>query len=93
MYIYFKIEISFEDLSDLTYQLPQEVILFIRVTPDGDQYFGVVRNDYYSEIIAKAPRRSVDSLDTVSKEEVMRFYAGVANDPTERFFGNMRLLN
>jgi hypothetical protein len=93
MYIYFKIEISIEDLSDLTYQMPQEVVLFIRVSPDMDQYFGVVRDDYYSEIIAKAPRRSVDSLDTVSKEEVMRFYAGIANDPTERFIGNRRLLS
>lgn len=92
MNTYFKIEISIEDLSNLTYQLPHDVILFIRVAPDSDQYFGVVRNDYYSEIIAKAPRRSVDSLNTVSKEEVLRFYKGVANDPTERFFGNMRLL-
>jgi hypothetical protein len=92
MEVYFKIEISIEDLSDLTYQLPKDVILLIRIAPALDDYFGIVRGDYYSEILKNVPRRSVDSIEMVSKEAIVSFCVEIDKDPYERFYGNSALL-
>jgi hypothetical protein len=55
--------------------------MFIEIATDSDQYFGIVRDDYYSEILKNAPRRSVDSMDLLSKTEIDSFHHQVAQNP------------
>jgi hypothetical protein len=47
----FKLHISIQDFSDLISHLPEDVILFIKIDPLSDQYYGIVRDDYYTEIL------------------------------------------
>ena len=88
----FKLEISTQDLSQLISHLPEDVILFIKIDPLSDEYYGIVRDDYYSEILKNVPRRSVDSIEMVSKEAIVSFCVEIDKDPYERFYGNSALL-
>ena len=91
MNIYFKIEITIEDLSQLIYHVPEEMLMFLRIARGADYYFGIVRDDYYSEILKNASRRSVDSIDLVTKTEIDQFRCHIATDAFERFLGNESL--
>jgi hypothetical protein len=88
----FKLEISTQDLSQLISHLPEDVILFIKIDPLSDEYYGIVRDDYYSEILKNAPRRSVDSIEPVNKAQIVQFNARIEKEPYERFYGNRALL-
>jgi hypothetical protein len=88
----FKLHISIQDFSDLISHLPEDVILFIKIDPLSDQYYGIVRDDYYTEILRNAPRQSVDSIERVNKAEIIQFNARVEHEPYERYYGNRALL-
>jgi hypothetical protein len=92
MNIYFKIEIRLQDLSHFIHNVPEEVIMFIKIAPDSDCYFGIVRDDYYSEILKNMPRQSVDSIEIVNSAEIGNFCREMDKDPNERFFGNRALI-
>jgi hypothetical protein len=92
MNIYFKIEIRLEDLSHFIHNVPNDVIMFIKIERDSDTYFGIVREDYYSEILKHVPRQSIESIEIVSRAEIGDFYREADKEPYERFFGNRALI-
>lgn len=91
--IYFKFEIELQEVSNLTYQLPEELILFIKVDPTSDWYYGIIRDDYYDELLKNLSRESINSLEIVSRAEVSQFIPGRDKGAHQRqFYGNMDLL-
>ena len=45
--VYFKLQLDYQELSNLTYKIPEERYLFVSTTQDSEEYFGIVDNDYY----------------------------------------------
>lgn len=79
-----------QEVSDLTYQLPEEKILLIKPERSSDRFYGLISKDYYDELLRYLPRQCIYSLEIINKEDVMRFTP--LKNKEAQFYGNINLL-
>ena len=89
--VYFTLEIGMQEVSDLTYQLPEEKILLIKPEPTSDRFYGLISKDYYDDLIRHLPRECIYSLEIINREEVMQFTPHTNKEA--QFYGNINLLS
>lgn len=88
--VYFTLEIGIQEVSDLSYQLPEEKILLIKPERSSDRFYGLISKDYYDELLKNLPRECIHSLEIINKAEVMRFTPH--KNKEAQFYGNINLL-
>lgn len=88
--VYFTLEIGMQEVSDLTYQLPEDKILLIKPERTSDRFYGLISKDYYDDLIRFLPRECIYSLEIITKAEVVRYTPHINKEA--QFYGNINLL-
>lgn len=92
--ICFTLEMDIQEISNLTYKLPEEYILLIKPEPGSDQYFGVIQDDYYEVMLRNLPRESLHSLQEVEPSALLSFIPARDKHALKRqFYGNRNLFS
>lgn len=91
--IYFKVELDQQEMSNVTYVIPEENILLIKPEQISDEYLGVIDDMWYSEMIKNLPRQILDSLETMTRGDFYRSLQLSEQQADQRkFTGNMNFL-
>ena len=91
--IYFKLQLQQQEMSNLTYVIPQENILLIKPSQISDEYFGIIEDMWYNEMIRNLPRQVIDSLDVLTPKDFTGFLQLSERQADQRqFAGNTNLL-
>jgi hypothetical protein len=91
--IYFKLRLEQQEMSNLTYQIPEQNMLLIQPVQTSDEYYGIIDDMWYSELMKSLPRQILDSLDVISPAEFSRFLQLSQKQADQRrFAGNINLL-
>jgi hypothetical protein len=90
--IYFKIQLDEQGMSDLTYLLPQESFLLIKPQEASEEYYGLIQDTWYNEMIRNLPRQTLNSLEVISQGEMSTFMHQTEKQAGQRrFAGNVDL--
>ena len=80
-------------MSNLTYQIPEENFLLIKPTEQSDEYYGVIQETWYGEMIKNLSRQVLHSLEVVDLAEIARLVESTDGKANQlRFAGNTNLL-
>jgi hypothetical protein len=90
--IYFKVQLGEQEMSNLTYLLPKESFLLIKPEESSDQYYGLLEDSWYNEMIRNLPRQTLNSLEVISQGEMSTFMHETEKQAGQRrFAGNVNL--
>ncbi|HUQ67076.1 MAG TPA: hypothetical protein VM101_13025 [Flavitalea sp.] len=90
---YFKLELDEQEMSNLTYLIPEESMLLIKPAETSEVYYGVIEDGWYGEMIKNLPRQILNSLDVITIQEFTSFMQVSNNRADERrFTGNINLM-
>lgn len=91
--IYFKLQLEEQEMSDLTYLVPEENLLLIKPAQTSDEYLGVIEDMWYSEMIKNLTRQILNSLDIMNPADFSRLLQQSDKQADQRrFAGNINLL-
>jgi hypothetical protein len=90
--IYFKVQLDEQEMSNLTYLLPQESFLLIKPKESSEEYYGLIQDTWYNEMIRNLPRQTLNSLEVISQAVMSTFMHQTEKQAGERrFAGNVDL--
>jgi hypothetical protein len=90
--IYFKVQLGEQEMSNLTYLLPKESFLLIKPEESSDQYYGLLEDSWYNEMIRNLPRQTLNSLEVISQGEMSMFMHETEKQAGQRrFAGDVNL--
>ena len=90
--VYFKLQLDHQELSNLTYKIPEECVLFIGNELPSEEFYGIIDDDYYQELVKYLPRQNLDSLEIVDASCEAFLPLNDARLPDRQFAGNLDLL-
>lgn len=91
--IYFKLQLDQQQMSDLTYIIPEKDLLLINRSQTSEEFYGVIQENWYNEMIKNLPRQTLDSLEVINFSE-FHHYVNVTKEHAEqrRYVGNSALM-
>jgi hypothetical protein len=91
--IYFKLELDQQEMSNLTYQIPEASFLLIKPAQNSDEYCGVIEENWYGEMIKNLSRQILNSLEVITGAEFTSFLQTSEKDADKRkYTGNSNLM-